>query len=155
MTILVIILLILLGVVMLLLEFAVIPGFTVFGIGGIALLVYSVYLAFARYGSWAGIISVIFIITLVPIVFLKFLKSKTGKKMQLGSTITGKVNLLEKEKFHIGDRGKAVTRLAVFGKVKFNDIVVEGKSTGDFIEVGADIEIVSVTDNQIIVKQIN
>lgn len=155
MTVLVILLMILLGVVMLLLEFAVIPGFTIFGIGGIALLVYSVYLAFDGYGTWAGIITIIVIITLIPIVFQKFLKSKTGKKMQLDSIITGKVNIVEKEKFHVGDRGKAITRLAVIGKVEFNNIIVEGKSTGEFIEDGSTIEIVAIMNNQLIVKQIN
>ena len=140
---------------MLLLEFAVIPGFTIFGIGGIAMLGYSVYLAFARYGTWAGIITVIVIVTLIPIIFLKFLKSKAGKKMQLDSTITGKVNVLETEKFKVGDRGKAITRLAVFGKVEFNGIIVEGKSTGDFIEDGSAVEIVAIMNNQLIVKQIN
>ena len=153
MTILIILLLIVLGVVMLLLEFAVIPGFTIFGIGGIAMLGYSVYLAFARYGASAGIITVIVIITLIPIIFLKFLKSKAGKKMQLDSTITGKVNVLEKEKFKVGDRGKAITRLAVIGKVEFNGIIVEGKSTGDFIEDGSTVEIVAIMNNQLIVKQ--
>ena len=155
MTILIILLLIVLGVVLLLLEFAVIPGFTIFGIGGIAMLGYSVFLAFSRYGTWAGIITVIVIITLIPIIFLKFLKSKAGKKMQLDSKITGKVNVLETEKFHVGDRGKAVTRLAVIGKVEFNNIIVEGKSTGDFIEDGSIVEIVTITNNQLIVKQIN
>jgi membrane-bound ClpP family serine protease len=155
MTILIILLLVVLGVVMLLLEFAVIPGFTIFGIGGIAMLGYSVYLAFARYGSWAGIITVIVIVTVVPIIFLKFLKSKAGKKMQLDSKITGKVNVLETEKFKVGDRGKAITRLAVIGKVEFNGIIVEGKSTGDFIEDGSAVEIVAIMNNQLIVKQIN
>jgi membrane-bound ClpP family serine protease len=154
MTILIILLLIALGVVMLLLEFAVIPGSTIFAIGGVAMLGYSVYLAFARYGSWAGIITVIVIITLVPVFFLKFLKSKAGKKMQLNSKITGKVNELETDKFKVGDRGKAITRLAVIGKVEFNGIIVEGKSTGDFIEDGSTVEIVAIMNNQLIVKQI-
>ena len=88
MTILIILLLIFLGIILLLLEFAVIPGFTVFGVGGMALLGYSVYLAFVHYGNLAGIITVIFLITLIPILFLKFLKSKAGKKMQLDSKIT-------------------------------------------------------------------
>jgi membrane-bound ClpP family serine protease len=155
MTILIILLLIVLGVVMLLLEFAVIPGFTIFGIGGIALLGYSIYLAFSRYGTWSGIITVIVIVTLIPVIFLKFLKSKAGKKMQLDSKIEGKVNVLETEKFKVGDRGKAITRLAVIGKVEFNGIIVEGKSTGEFIEDGSNVEIVAVMNNQLIVKQIN
>jgi len=155
MTILIILLLILFGVVLLLLEFAVIPGFTIFGVGGIALLAYSVYLAYEQYGTWGGVVTVIIIISLLPIVFFKFLKSKAGKKMQLGSTITGKVNVVEIEKFHVGDHGKAISRLAPMGKVEFNNVIVEGKSTGDFIDDGATVEIVAIMINQLIVKQIN
>ena len=154
MTILIILLLIALGIILLLLEFAVIPGFTVFGVGGIALLGYSVYLAFVHYGNLAGILTVIFLITLIPILFFKFLKSKAGKKMQLDSKITGIVDALEKERFKVGDQGKAISRLAPIGKVEINSHIVEGKSTGDFIDDGATIEVVSLQDNKLIVKQI-
>ena len=155
MTILVIIILIFLGFLLLLLEFAVIPGFTVFGIGGIALLGYSVYLAFSEYGTLAGVGTVIFIIAMLPVIFLNFLKSKVGKRMQLSSSITGRVNVLETEKFKVGDQGKAISRLAPIGKVEFNNQIVEGKSTGDFIDDGATVEIISINNNQLIVKQIN
>jgi len=154
MTILIILLLIALGIILLLLEFAVIPGFTVFGIGGIALLGYSVYLAFLHYGNMAGILTVIFIITLIPVLFFKFMKSKAGKKMKLDTKITGIVDVLEKEHFKVGDQGKAISRLAPIGKVEINSHIVEGKSTGDFIDDGATIEVVSLQDNKLIVKQI-
>jgi membrane-bound ClpP family serine protease len=92
---------------------------------------------------------------MIPILFFSFLNSKPGKKMQLKSSITGKVNVLETEKFKIGDRGKAISRLAPIGKVEFNKIIVEGKSTGDFIDDGAIVEIIEINNNQLIVKQIN
>ena len=54
MTIFAIILLIVLGLVLLLIEFAVIPGITVAGIGGFVLLALSVYIAFSEYGNGIG-----------------------------------------------------------------------------------------------------
>jgi len=155
MTIFIILLLIFLGLILLLLEFAVIPGFTIFGIGGIAVLAYSIFLAFSGYGLWFGIGTIIFIVAMIPILFFSFLKSKPGKMMQLKSSITGKVNVIETEKFKVGDRGKAVSRLAPIGKVEFNNIIVEGKSTGEFIDEGATVEIIEINNNQLIVKQIN
>jgi membrane-bound ClpP family serine protease len=154
MTILIILLLIALGIILLLLEFAVIPGSTIAGVGGIVVLVYSVYLAFTHYGTWAGITTVILLISLIPILFLKFLKSRAGKIMQLDTKITGIVDVLEKERFKIGDQGKAISRLAPIGKVEINNHIVEGKSTGDFIDDGASVEVVSLQDNKLIVKQI-
>jgi membrane-bound ClpP family serine protease len=154
MTILIIVSLIVLGIVLLLLEFAVIPGFTVFGIGGIVLLGYSIYLAFIHYGTLAGILTLLVLITIIPILFFKFLKTKMGKKMQLDSVIEGKANDLQLDKFQIGDRGTTVGRLAPMGKVEINNLVVESKSTGDFIDEGKTVEIVKIINNQIIVKQI-
>ena len=154
MTILIILLLIALGIILLLLEFAVIPGFTIFGVGGIVLLIYSVYLAFVHYGTFAGIVTVVFLITFIPVLFFKFLKSKAGKKMQLDSKITSVVDVLGKERFKVGDQGKAISRLAPIGKVEINNHIVEGKSTGEFIDDGASVEIVSLQDNKLIVKQI-
>jgi membrane-bound ClpP family serine protease len=155
MTILIILLLITLGIILLLLEFAVIPGFTIAGVGGMALLGYSVYLAFNHYGTLAGIVTVLVLITIIPILFMKFLKSKAGKKMQLDSKITSVVDVLEKERFKVGDQGKAISRLAPIGKVEINNHIVEGKSQGEFIDDGSKVEVVSLQDNKLIVKQIN
>src|SRR5690554_2641294 len=52
-----IILLIFLGLLLLLIEFAVIPGVTIAGIGGFILLGLSVYIAFAEYGTGIGFIT--------------------------------------------------------------------------------------------------
>ena len=154
MTILIILLLIALGVILLLLEFAVIPGSTIAGISGVVVLGYSVYLSFNQYGTWAGMVTVFLLITLIPVLFSKFLRSKTGKKMQLDSKITGKVDVLEREHFKVGDQGKSVSRLAPIGKVEINGRTVEGKSTGEFIDDRTMIEIVEIQDNKLIVKQI-
>lgn len=154
MTILIILVLILLGILLLLIEFAVIPGFTIFGVGGIVLLGYSVYLAFVHYGAWAGVITLLFLVTIIPVLFFRFLRSNAGKKMQLDSVIEGKVNTLEAEKFHVGDRGRAIGRLAPMGKIEINGMVLEGKSTGEYINEGSIVEVVKIADNHIIVKQI-
>ena len=74
--------------------------------------------------------------------------------MQLNSTITGVVDVLGKERFKVGDKGVAISRLAPIGKVEINSHIVEGKSTGDFIDDGATVEVVSLQDNKLIVKQI-
>ncbi|GET33672.1 hypothetical protein PbJCM13498_25350 [Prolixibacter bellariivorans] len=154
MTILTILLLIFLGIILLLLEFAVIPGITIAGIGGIVLFGYSIYLAFGAYGTAAGIGTLLFIIIVVPILMFKLLKGKIGDKMSLKSTIIGKTNLIEDTRFHAGDKGVTVTRLGPVGKVEFDGQVMEGKSTGPMMDAGTEVEIVKVLKNQIIVKPI-
>lgn len=61
MTILFIITFTVLGIILLVLEFAVIPVFTIAGVGGIELLGYSVYLVYVHYGTWAEILEAPFL----------------------------------------------------------------------------------------------
>lgn len=154
MTILIILLLIALGILLLLIEFAVIPGVTIAGIGGMALFAYSVYLAFSRFGTLAGIITLLFIIIAVPILFIRFFRGKIGKNMKLESTIKGHVNQVDEKKIAAGDQGVAITRLAPIGKAEVKNETYEAKSTGEFIDEGTPIEIIKVLPNQIIVKPI-
>ena len=74
MTILTIIFLILIGLLLLILEFAVIPGITIAGIGGVAMLIGSVYLAFSKYGVAAGFLTLLVVIISGPLIFYYFFK---------------------------------------------------------------------------------
>ena len=78
MTILVIIFLVILGLFLLLLEFAVIPGVTIAGIGGVIMLIGSVYLGFSRFGTLGGMITLVAILVTGPFMFYYFFKSKAG-----------------------------------------------------------------------------
>jgi len=155
MTIFVIIFLILLGLLLLLIEFAVIPGVTIAGIGGLLLFIASVYMAFAEYGTVAGIITLFVVLIAAPAMVYYFFKSKSGKKMILESQIDGKVESVNAEKIHVGDIGKSISRLAPSGKVKVNGEVVEAQSTGSFIDQNLDVKIIKIQSNKIIVELLN
>ena len=152
MTLLAIILLILLGLLLLLIEFAVIPGITIAGIGGFLMLIGSVYIAFKEYGNFAGFITLIVVLIAAPAIIYYFFKSKQGKKMILESSIDGKVETINEEKLKVGDIGKSIGRLAPTGKVKVNGEVVEAQSTGSFIDHQTEIKIVKILTNKIIVE---
>uniref|UniRef100_UPI003217F7A3 NfeD family protein n=1 Tax=uncultured Draconibacterium sp. TaxID=1573823 RepID=UPI003217F7A3 len=152
MTIFTIILLILLGLVLLLIEFAVIPGVTIAGIGGFLLLAGSVYIAFSELGTLAGFITLTVVLIASPMLIFYFFKSRTGKKMILEKNIEGKVEQVNKEKLHIGDVGKTIGRLAPMGKVKVNNEVVEAQSTGMFIDQNTEIKVIKIESNKIIVE---
>ncbi|MEN6455560.1 MAG: NfeD family protein [Prolixibacteraceae bacterium] len=151
MTILIILFLIFLGVLLLLLEFAVIPGVTIAGIGGAVLLGASIYLAFNEYGLAAGFLTLAFVVFAVPVLFFRFFKGRTGKKMVLQTEIKGKVNESETETVRVGDEGITVGRLAPMGKVRINNKVYEGKSQGGFVDQQVKIRVVEVLNTQIIV----
>nr|WP_319268985.1 NfeD family protein [uncultured Draconibacterium sp.] len=155
MSILAIILLILLGLLLLLIEFAVIPGVTIAGIGGFLLLGGAVYVAFAEYGTLTGFITLAVVLILAPAMVYYFFKSRTGKKMILQKNIDGKVDLINREKIVIGDTGKSIGRLAPMGKVKINGETVGAQSTGAFIDHNTEIRVLKIESNKIIVEPLN
>lgn len=155
MTILAIALLILLGLVLLLIEFAVIPGVTIAGIGGFLLLGASVYIAFVDLGTGAGFITLTIVLIAAPLMIYYFFKSKAGKNMMLESKIEGKVETINNEKIAVGDMGKSIGRLAPSGKARINGEVIEAHSTGAFIDHNKEIKVLKVLSNKIIVEPFN
>src|SRR5680860_744632 len=141
MTIFAIILLIALGLVLLLIEFAVIPGVTIAGIGGFLLLGASVFIAFSDYGNGAGFLTLAIVLIAAPAMIYYFFKSKSGKKMILESKLEGKIDTFNIEKIAVGDVGKSIGRLAPSGKVKVNGEVIDAQSTGSFINHNTGIKV--------------
>lgn len=155
MTILAIIVLILLGLLLLLLEFAVVPGVTIAGIGGFLMLAGSVYMAFAQYGTGAGFATLLVVLIAAPALILYFLRSKAGKKMVLETNIDGKVETFETDDIHPGDTGITLGRLAPMGKIKVNGVSVEAQSTGSYIDQNKPVKILKVYPGKVIVELIN
>jgi membrane-bound ClpP family serine protease len=156
MSILGIILLIILGILLFLVEFFIIPGVTIAGIGGAVLMGVAVFMAYRTHGATAGNYTLLstLLITLIALVFA--LRAKTWKRLMLKTNIEGKVEVgLEEQKIKPGDKGETITRLAPVGKVMVNNIPIEGKSIGGFLDPKTKIIVVKVLGTQIIVKPIN
>jgi membrane-bound ClpP family serine protease len=154
MTIIAIIVLILLGLLLLLLEFAVVPGVTIAGIGGFLMLAGSVYLAFAQYGTGAGFITLLVVLIAAPALIVYFFRSKAGKRMVLETNIDGKVETFETDDIHPGDTGITLGRLAPMGKIKVNGMSVEAQSTGSYIDQNKPVKILKVYPGKVIVELI-
>ena len=152
MTLTAIILLIVLGLLLLLIEFAIIPGVTIAGIGGFLMLIGSIYIAFAEFGTGAGFATLSVVLIAAPTMFYYFFRSRQGKKMILESSLLGKVETIDEAKLKVGDTGKTIGRLAPSGKAKINGEVVEAHSTGSFIDPHTEIRIIKVLTNKIIVE---
>ncbi len=152
MTVLAIILLVVFGFLLIMLEFFVVPGITIAGIGGILLMAGGVYLAYDTFGTPIGHYYLGAVI-LISIILLSFaFRSDTWKRMMLKSEIKGKANTHEDEAFKVGDTGIAISRLAPMGMVEVNNLTIEGQSNGPFIDQGTEIEVIKVLKNKLIVK---
>ncbi|MBW8331304.1 MAG: hypothetical protein K0M40_04715 [Prolixibacteraceae bacterium] len=154
MNILIILFLIFLGIVLLLIEFTILPGITIAGVGGFLLFAYSIYLAFTSYGTLAGFLTLGFVMIVAPTIVVFFFKGKTGKKLVLDTIITGVANQID-DKIKVGDIGTTIGRLAPMGKIKVNNEVVEVKSTGSFIDPGEKVRIIEIEKSLITVEPLN
>jgi len=156
MSILGIILLILLGVLLFLVEFFIIPGVTIAGIGGVVLFGLAVFIAYRSHGTAVGNYTLLATLLVSIAAFVIALRARTWKRFMLKTNIDSKVEVgLEDQKVKPGDRGETVTRLAPIGMVRVNDKTIEGKSIGGFLDPNTKVEVVKVLGTQIIVKPIN
>lgn len=150
-----IVLLIILGIFLLLVEFFIIPGINVAGIGGVLLIIGGVFMTYQLHGLVTGtyVLAGSLILTLIILYFA--LRSSTWKKLMLHTEIDGKVNTIEKNEIKPGDSGYALTRLAPIGRVQIKEIDAEGKSIAGFIDENTEVIVVKITGSQIIVKPKN
>jgi len=152
-----IIFLILVGVLLFIVEFMLIPGINVAGIGGAICMITGVVLTFTHFGTPTGLIVLGSTAVLLTITTVMMLKAGTWKKFMLKTTIDSKVDNIGKEegKVKVGDKGVTVTRLVPGGKVLVNGEYFEARSIDLLIDPRKEIEVVKIDDNKLIVKPIN
>jgi len=151
----VIIILIVLGILLFVIEFLLVPGVTIAGIGGLVLTVFGVYKAFNDFGPAVGVWVLIGTILLSVFVIAMSLRARTWNRLMLKTDIKGTVDKdLTEDQVKPGDSGTALTRLAPMGKILVNDLVREAKSTEGYIDEHTDIEIVSIEGTRISVKPV-
>lgn len=154
-----IIFLILVGLLLFIIEFMLIPGITIAGVGGAVCLVSGIVFAFVSFGTTTGFL-VLGITALVMVVLtVLMLKADTWNKFMLKTTLDGKVDTVgasgDKVQVKAGDRGVTVTRLAPGGKVLVNGEYYEAKSIDILIDPKQEVEVIRIDDNKLIVKPIN
>ena len=148
----VIIALIVVGLLFLVLEILVIPGTAIIGLGGFAMLVFGIFEAYNLYGTTAGNYTLLATIVLTILLLYFSLKSKTWKRMMLSKNVDGKVNQVDVQHIHVGDSGRASSRLAPMGKAFIGDQLVEVQSLSGFVDQDTEIVVVKINANKIWVK---
>ena len=149
----VVIILIVLGILLFVIEFLLVPGVTIAGIGGLVLTVMGVYKAFNDFGSTIGIWVLIATLMLSVFVIAMSLRARTWSRLMLNTNFKGTVDQdITEEQIKVGDRGQALTRLAPMGKIEVNGIVREAKSVEGYVDEHSAIEVVSVAGTRISVK---
>lgn len=150
-----IILLISIGLLLILIEFLVLPGTNVSGILGIVMVVAGIVFAYKDLGTPTAHYILTFGLILITASMIFILRSKTWQRISLNTNIEGKVENIKANEVNIGDKGKAVTRLAPIGTVLINNNTYEGKSGHSFIDPNTPIMVTKISGNQLLVKTID
>ncbi len=151
----VVIILIVLGILLFVIEFLLVPGVTIAGIGGLILTVIGVYKAFNDFGSSTGAWVLIGTLMLSVFVIAMSLRARTWNRLMLKTNVNGTVDTdITEDQIKRGDSGVSMTRLAPMGKIEVNGIVREAKSTEGYIDEHTKIVVVSVEGTRISVKPI-
>jgi membrane-bound serine protease (ClpP class) len=160
-----------LGLVLLILEIFVIPGFGVAGISGIALIVASLVLSMQGFVipsfEWqknifrrnlfvvgAGVVSSIAAFSVLAYSLPKLrlfshLTLETSQTADAGYTVQSP----DESSLLVGKIGTAVTTLRPSGKAMFDDELMYVETEGEFAEAGVKVEIIEVSGNRIVVRK--
>lgn len=147
-----IIFLILLGMLLLILEFLVLPGFVAGILGAISILI-GIYQSYKVYGTEAGHITLLstFVFFIVLMYFL--MKSKTWRKIALNNAIDSKVNEVSSA-VEVGDIGVTVSKLTPSGKAMIRNEIMEVHSSGDLVDKNVPVKIVKIEGYKIYVEPV-
>jgi membrane-bound serine protease (ClpP class) len=171
------IVLFLLGVLLLILELFVIPGFGVAGVAGIGLIVVSLYMASVKYafpgggrpfdlrnlGHFLLEFAAAFVGATVIAAFLARLLPRTwvGRRIILepaggvatltGSAVPASASALAAAL--VGRGGVALTTLRPAGRIEVDGEPFDALSEGDYIEQGSSITVLRAEGNEIVVKK--
>jgi membrane protein implicated in regulation of membrane protease activity len=143
--------LVVVGFILLLLEFLVFPGVNVVGIIGFLCVGAASYVAYSRLGVMTGHVTLVVIAVGGFVVTWYALRSKTWKRLQLDARIDSTVERVD-TLVNEGDAGICLGRLAPAGKIRVGREVMEAQSLGGYIDANSEIIVVKVFKNKVIVK---
>lgn len=152
-----IIFLIILGLLLFIIEFMLIPGITIAGIGGAICMIAGVVLAFSKYGATVGFIVLGSTAFLMAIATYFIFRADTWRKVMLNSTIDSKADNVGRQGGRVkpGDRGITTTSLAPDGNVLIHGEFYEARAVDIPIDLKTEIEVVNIEGDILIVKPLN
>lgn len=142
-----------LGVILLVLDIAFIPGMFVGILGGI-LIVAGVFTAYSTISTTAGHTTLAGSIIFMGLLLYYFIKTDVWSKFALNDTIASKVNEHIFETPLIGTFGKAISDLRPGGKAEFGDKIFEVQTLGQFCKAGSQIKIIYIQNQKITVEPV-
>ncbi len=147
------------GILLIVIEVFFIPGFGITGAGGLAAMLTSLYFFFPERALALRIIVAVLVLSVLGVFLLIKIFGASGlwKKISLESSETveeGYVSRAEKKELQ-GEVGRALTPLRPSGIAELEGRRVDVVTEGDFIEKGAEIEVLSSKGSRVVVRELN
>ncbi|MBE6282225.1 MAG: nodulation efficiency protein D (NfeD) [Bacteroides sp.] len=146
--------LIIAGFLLFIIEVFLIPGISIAGIVSACCLLYANYFAFSTLGTIPGLITLAVSAIGVIGITIWFMRSKTVDKLSLKKSIDYRPEPLQGLNLKTGDKGIALTRLALIGNAEFNGKIIEVRSSDGFIDEKCVIEIDRILDGVVMVRKV-
>ena len=154
MTIGIIIIFFLLGLILILVEIFISPGF-IAGIAGLISLAVASHLTFDHYGEAKGWAFVsISVAILLSAIFIAF-RTGVWDKLALKEEVGGEIHVNDRFNPEIGMEGIALSSIRPSGNAEFDHHTAEVHAQSEFIETKSKIKIVKLEDNRIFVTKIS
>lgn len=146
-----IILLVIVGLALYFIELALLPGVTIAGLAAFFALTVAAIGAFAFYEviGWFVVGSEVLGLGILTGLFFR---KNTWRKVTLNAEIRESVGQTAAERFAVGDRAEALTRLAPMGNVLIEGQTVEAKTRGGYIDAGQMVEVIGFENGALVVK---
>lgn len=149
-----IVVLFIVGVILILAEVFVIPGFGIAGISGITAVLVSLFFIFPNYSIAINVLLAVILITLVIAIFMikKLGSSRFWKRISLESSSKNYHSSTSK-KDYLNQEGETLSKLRPAGTIKIDEDRVDAVSEGSFIEKGKKVKVISVSGSRVVVRE--
>ncbi|MBW2225346.1 MAG: hypothetical protein DRH23_07250 [Deltaproteobacteria bacterium] len=151
MTIAVIVAVLVLGLVLVFVEVAIIPGFGVAGALGLLALAAGAIAAWTELGPlWGGVTGGVSVVAAGAMLYW-LPKSRLGRKMVLEHSQAEAVSQKDRSEL-VGRRGITVTPLRPIGRVRFGSDEVDVMTEGEYVDSNQEVEVMSVEGTRVVVR---
>ncbi|MBW2190352.1 MAG: NfeD family protein [Deltaproteobacteria bacterium] len=151
MTITVIIAVLVLGLVLLFVEVAIVPGFGVTGALGLLALAAGATAAWTELGPlWGGVTGGVSVVAAGAMLYW-LPKSRLGRKMVLEHSQAEAISQKDRSEL-VGRRGITVTPLRPIGRVRFGSDEVDVMTEGEYVDSNQEVEVMSVEGTRVVVR---
>jgi Membrane-bound serine protease (ClpP class) len=142
------------SILLIIAEIFLLPGITIAGIAGVLFAIGGIAYAYSI-DVTTGNITLGSSIVVFGGLFLWLMRSNSFSRVSLKADVDSKVESPRDMPLKIGDEGTTLSRLAPIGKARFNNITVEAKSSGEFIDEDTPVVIRQVEGYNVLVEAIN